>query len=632
MYYSPTKGVNEIRGAFLQPPLPIKLGPGTPFSHLVERESVDLVVIDTPNGPRYELNKITVEEVRSYPWLFAYNFLKGKPVLNDLNDYDFLASPDDSMNDDYDAWEEAFAEDWETPNPPTRDRIKALIASYGEYDRIPCRVTPLCEPAKVRTISSGESVPYWISKKLNRVMVRALARHPTFCFTGRPATDSDFTLFSKEFLLSGDYKGATDTLDPVWSEYVLHAICRRIGASIPEYKNAISALTRHQLSYSHGTGGDKVTWETEQKTGQLMGSFISFPVLCIINAAVNWVYLDPTLDTPITELPLKINGDDVAASSDRDFSDWSQFVARVGFKLSLGKNYVHRSVFTINSEVRVRRKREHWTMFGLVPEFDRLRTINLGLIYSSDQAQNDKSPLARIKGIKIPGRDTGGGSLSANAYEFLDSLGLPNDHTDKRRIQAIDYYIMRNKSLLCKIKRNWFLPLHLGGVGIPITPYGLRNIPVAHRKLAASILRQPRLQDLQVGSLKDSADERMCSFAMSKAEMDWRTKTNEVVRWVPSLTKLKQRDFPIGLVGFLGYSACEVSIDTEQQDYRRILQGRSRTTLEPVSDQLLLEEALNPRRLVSLTRLQDDKRKELDRINLHYDFYSDYGLCSFVGR
>jgi len=49
-------------------------------------------------------------------------------------------------------------------------------------------------------------------------------------------------------------------------------------------------------------------------------------------------------------LPVLINGDDILFRCDDSFySEWLKAISEVGFKLSLGKNYVHKSFLTVNS-------------------------------------------------------------------------------------------------------------------------------------------------------------------------------------------------------------------------------------------------------------------------------------------
>ena len=83
-----------------------------------------------------------------------------------------------------------------------------------------------------------------------------------------------------------------------------------------------------------------------------MGSTLSFPILCIINLCCYWAALEEYLGKQVSlqDLPVLINGDDILFRCNKEFySLWQDYITEVGFQLSLGKNYTHKSFFTINS-------------------------------------------------------------------------------------------------------------------------------------------------------------------------------------------------------------------------------------------------------------------------------------------
>jgi hypothetical protein len=238
-------------------------------------------------------------------------------------------------------------------------RIK-LTGRYVKFGRsVDARVAPILEPCKVRWVSIGPSQEYYRAKAWQKTVWGQLHKHPTFALTGRPIRDDDMNKFKyQRYLLSGDYKSATDALDPRWSNFVFKTITRRVyknatsnnspHGSIEERINGcIAMLTNHTLHYKKGRG-EEVSFY--QKTGQLMGSYLSFPVLCILNAAINRIYLDPTNQTPLKSLAMLINGDDVLMASNNDFSDWADHIKYVGLRPSAEKNYIHESVCCINSQ------------------------------------------------------------------------------------------------------------------------------------------------------------------------------------------------------------------------------------------------------------------------------------------
>jgi len=91
-----------------------------------------------------------------------------------------------------------------------------------------------------------------------------------------------------------------------------------------------------------------------QTTGQLMGSTLSFPILCAVNLVAYWAAVEEYLGRPVDpqELPVLVNGDDILFRSDpRLYAMWLTNIRDVGFSLSLGKNYVHPHILTVNSQV-----------------------------------------------------------------------------------------------------------------------------------------------------------------------------------------------------------------------------------------------------------------------------------------
>jgi hypothetical protein len=53
----------------------------------------------------------------------------------------------------------------------------------------------------------------------------------------------------------------------------------------------------------------------------------------------------------LRDLPVKVNGDDILFETNDTFYEiWKDHITEVGFELSVGKNYVHKNVLTINSQ------------------------------------------------------------------------------------------------------------------------------------------------------------------------------------------------------------------------------------------------------------------------------------------
>jgi len=109
-------------------------------------------------------------------------------------------------------------------------------------------------------------------------------------------------------------------------------------------------LANHQIDYGLGHPDQQPFL---QKNGQLMGCPISFPILCAINVVAYWVALEEYTGRSflLEELPVLVNGDDILfRANDAFYTVWKQYVSDAGFTLSLGKNYISRSFYTVNSE------------------------------------------------------------------------------------------------------------------------------------------------------------------------------------------------------------------------------------------------------------------------------------------
>jgi hypothetical protein len=328
---------------------------------------------------------------------------------------------------------------------------------------VECRVCPVLEPAKVRWITANDAEPCYKALVWNRLVYKQMPRHKTFSLTGRPLdSQNDLDGFTGRYLHSLDYKGATDTLDPWYSEFCLEEINKRLGLG-PEWTNLKFILTRQRLRYPDGRVVD-------QANGQLMGSPVSFPILCVINAAINRLYLDPALKTPLWKLPLLVNGDDGLFSTDREPNgDWERLVAQVGFKPSLGKNYVHEELCCINSEFYSRS-----STLGIA-RFQPVRGLRLGLLFGQSRV---------VSTCEFGTRERDACSVGEAAEALVEGLGL--DEATK----VMSRFISFNKEQLFRSKRSWWLPKQLGGLGLPFW-VGASKISVHERRVAAQLLRAP---------------------------------------------------------------------------------------------------------------------------------------------
>jgi hypothetical protein len=272
------------------------------------------------------------------------------------------------------------------------------------YPYLGAIVHPILEPLKVRLITKGESWQYYAAKYLQGALWKFLRGFPQFKLIGEGLNQSHLDwMLSLPYpgtvngdapkIVSGDYDGATDTLKIQLTKLIFHEIMMHMPVEdqwlVPHLHQVIE---EHVLQYILPKGHDltasqrsrllaigaqirtsghgprrRVTFQVVQRTGQLMGSPLSFPILCVANLVCYWMAceqeyglraLDPTAPLGVfnprfkpRQLPVLINGDDILfRASDAFYATWKSTIERVaGFRLSVGKNYIHKKYFTINS-------------------------------------------------------------------------------------------------------------------------------------------------------------------------------------------------------------------------------------------------------------------------------------------
>lgn len=157
--------------------------------------------------------------------------------------------------------------------------------------------------------------------------------------------------------VSGDYEAATDNLKMWRSRYLLRLLQRR-SSWIPPWvwDEARGRFEEGLLFGEEKVDGVKVRKSAIRRTGQLMGDYLSFPLLCLSNLTALRVALgSPMADSLEDDGFLQINGDDIVFRvADSEIAErWMAGVQRAGLVLSRGKTLVHKRFFTINSHMFV---------------------------------------------------------------------------------------------------------------------------------------------------------------------------------------------------------------------------------------------------------------------------------------
>jgi len=196
-------------------------------------------------------------------------------------------------------------------------------------------------------------------------MHKNLRRIPVFRLIGKTVEDSDIkSLMSKrkpgERFVSGDYSAATDNLKIAVTKAIFERVLLRLTHDCADSEEAKmlcylarKVLYEHVISYPVKSGIEDVV----QATGQLMGSPLSFPILCMANCICCQIALFPEYtvdpnDPEVSELPMLVNGDDIAFCCSKErYAVWSEGIKDFGFVKSVGKNYFDERFLIINSEL-----------------------------------------------------------------------------------------------------------------------------------------------------------------------------------------------------------------------------------------------------------------------------------------
>ena len=320
-------------------------------------------------------------------------------------------------------------------HPRAQDAIEKLAEHEPDALFLPvARVAEVLEPLKVRLITAMNAVRSHISRPLQRALWKWLRSSPVFQLIGEPISEDlihDLVMRHlarggrEDPFVSGDYSAATDGLDIRLSKAILEVILECLDPEDIPFKDIIASILYEQvLIYP---GWTKIA-PVVQKNGQLMGSVLSFPILCLANLFAYIMSLPDHLEilksrVRMDKLAVLINGDDILfRSSDSHYKEWLNQIQKVGFTQSVGKNFRHPRFLTVNSIPIEYRKAQSsyqfWKSVGSwadieerveIPDFD-----------------ISQVPSISIKGFLNVGLLTGQAKLTGR--EFLGALPLSGWH------------------------------------------------------------------------------------------------------------------------------------------------------------------------------------------------------------
>jgi len=357
------------------------------------------------------------------------------------------------------------------------------IWSAAQFEKPYVAPVGLAEPLKVRVIIKGPPLLYTALKPFQKWMWGVLKKHPVFQLIGRPVTEDDvnrllFGMPGNHEVVSGDYVSSTNRLHSWVSETILDELMICIGEQIDldlfppnfmvELKSMfLKALTKHifVVDSSNSEGGLSKT-EKNQTEGQLMGSIVSFPFLCIANAALCRLAMEEA-DGKVYQIkgkkcPLLVNGDDCLLRGTKRLRPvWEQFCSLAGLSSSVGKTYFSNSFCTINSEIF---QKDHRT--GI---WEARKYVNLGLVFGRSRVLTE---------------DNGGGAPTQNLGTI--SRDLKRTCPKELWLKVKKQFIHHNRVNLVKYPGiPWFIPEWLGGLGLPVDHESER--PENDRKIASYI-------------------------------------------------------------------------------------------------------------------------------------------------
>jgi len=371
-------------------------------------------------------------------------------------------------------------------DPSVMKKIVDLALEECTKDKLHCTIQAVIEPLKIRIISKGPAFSYYVSGGYQKALHGALREVKCFRLIGRPVSPTDLLDCVYEsaeplYWISGDYKASTDNLSAGLSQ----SINRLLAAGLPFELVYRACLEPHVCHYpkvvvdeslceefklwcvergftakDYITRKDGKIWvqvpDITQVNAQLMGSRVSFPILCLANLAlylkvksVSTGISNPSR-TQIIEWMNRvlINGDDILfCGPRREFDLLEKFGAMVGLSLSVGKAYVHHAYANVNSTSFVMNLRDQ----GAIPR--EVQYLNTGLFFGQH---------------KVLG-STGEGEDGEDRTHYVDVIDRVMDGClpGRQKEVLISYLTQHREGILRECGgRNLFLHRSLGGMGV----------------------------------------------------------------------------------------------------------------------------------------------------------------------
>jgi hypothetical protein len=252
------------------------------------------------------------------------------------------------------------AREIEFPHLPNDHQVVQRFSALPPYRPPVVDAIALSEPLKVRMITKAEAETKAL-KPLQMALFQYLGLQPQFALTSGCTKSSLLDSFEESALswierieqqiqsiesrsddgdlwLSGDYTAATDNFPMSVTNALLEGLLSEIDHE-PTKMWARWECSPHIIRYPVGLD------DGVQTSGQLMGSLLSFPLLCFLNDFI-------VSESGFEKGKYLINGDDVVAKGPLSvISRWRENAPQVGLSLSMGKNFISEDFCTVNSQL-----------------------------------------------------------------------------------------------------------------------------------------------------------------------------------------------------------------------------------------------------------------------------------------
>jgi len=359
---------------------------------------------------------------------------------------------------------------------PTSDHVRnvcenRLDSMMADWSMGRVSVVAILEPLKVRMISKGEALPAYYARYFQQAMKHDLDLLPQLVLTTRPlsvtdlhdilAREASLSLHGKSIWgndlpdwVSGDYSAATDGLNINFTKLTFESFCDKFKATEQErtllrrnlYEQVLhypdeKTSPRGRVTSSQGDSPpSKYPKRVVQRNGQLMGSILSFPILCAINLICYWRAMERYLGRSVSveTLPVLVNGDDILFRATQAlYAFWKEELVKAEFTLSPGKNYVHRTVLTINSTCFIHNQTSN--------SFKRVPFLNVGLLQGKSKSNTfrEEMPL----------------------WDIFNKVTAECINPVRATARFLHHHADRIQRLTLGGELNLFLPRELGGLG-----------------------------------------------------------------------------------------------------------------------------------------------------------------------